>query len=77
MKISELIYALERIQSEHGDLEVERMSLSGDRVPVNQPMLAYRAKLKGRESKPRFADWYSHEKNYETEREGEAVCRVS
>jgi hypothetical protein len=76
MKISELIYALERIQSEHGDLEVERTFLTCGRMPINRPELAHRAKLKGRESTPRFAEWYSHEENYESERKGEAVCRL-
>lgn len=76
MKISELIYALECIQREHGDLDVERMNISGDRVPIRPPELAHRAKLKGRESKPRFAEFYSYENDYETERKGAAVCRL-
>ena len=76
MKISELICSLDRIQKEHGDLDVERMSISGDRVPIRPPELAHRAKLKGREHKPRFADWYSYERNHDTERKGEAVCRL-
>lgn len=76
MKISELIYALESMQREHGDLDVERMSITGDRVPIRPPELAHRAKLRGRESKPRFAEWYSHEKDYEAERKGAVVCRL-
>ena len=76
MKISELIYALESMQREHGDLDVERMTMSGDRAPIRPPELAHRAKLKGRESKPRFADSYSYENHYETERKGAQVCRL-
>ena len=76
MKISELIHALERIKAEHGDLDVERMSMNGDRVPVQAPTLAHRAKLRGRENKPRFASAFSYENNYEKDRIGEAVCRL-
>jgi len=76
MKISELIHALESIKAEHGDLDVERMSMNGDRVPAQWPDLAYRAKLRGRENKPRFASAFAYEKNYENERIGEAVCRL-
>jgi hypothetical protein len=75
MKISELIHALERIKAEHGDLDVERMSMFGDRVPAQWPQLAHRAKLRGRESKRRFAEWFSYQKDY-AERIGEAVCRL-
>ena len=76
MKISELIYALECMQREHGDLDVERMTMNGDRAPIQPPKLAHRAKLKGRESKPRFAESYSYEKDYESERKGDPVCRL-
>ena len=76
MKISELIHALESIKAEHGDLDVERMSMNGDRVPAQWPELAHRAKLRGRESKPRFASSFCYEKYYDTERIGEAVCRL-
>jgi hypothetical protein len=76
MKISELIHALERIKAEHGDLDVERTGWGGSRAPVRPPVLAHRAKLRGSESKPRFAEWFSYENNYEKERIGEAVCRL-
>jgi hypothetical protein len=75
MKISELIHALERIKAEHGDLDVERIDWNGHRTPAPPPELAHRAKLRGRESKPRFAEWFSYEKDY-AERIGEAVCRL-
>lgn len=76
MKISELIYALHAIQREHGDLDVEHRTMKGDRAPIQPPKLAHRAKLKGRESKPRFAEAYSYEKDYEAERKGTPVCRL-
>lgn len=77
MKISDLIHALECMQREHGDLDVERLALTGDRIPARSPVIAYRAKLKGRESKPRFAEHYSHESDYETARKGAPVCRIA
>ncbi len=76
MKISELISALEYMLKEHGDLDVETTSFDGSRVRVNTPKLAHRAKLRGRESKPRFAEWYSHEKDYQANRKGDPVCRL-
>ena len=76
MKISQLIYKLECMQREHGDLDVERLTMSGERAPIRPPELAHRAKLKGRERKPRFAEWYSYETDYEAERKGAPVCRL-
>ena len=76
MKISELIYALECMKRDHGDLDVESMTIHGERAPIRPPELAHRAKLKGRESKPRFAESYRHEKDYEAERKGDPVCRL-
>jgi len=76
MKISELISALDHIRQVHGDLDVERMDMTGERVPIERPDIAHIAKLKGRESKPRFAESYRYEDNFETERIGEKVCKL-
>jgi len=76
MKISELISALDHIRQVHGDLDVERMDMTGERVPIGRPDIAHRAKLKGRESKPRFAESYFYEDNYESTRKGEPVCKL-
>ena len=76
MKISELIYALECMKRDHGDLDVERMDMNGERIPIQPPELAHRAKLKGRERKPMFAESYRHEKDYEAVRKGDPVCRL-
>ena len=76
MKISELIYALESMQREHGDLDVERMNITGDRVPIRPPELAHRAKLRGREKKPRFAEWHTYEDVAESALSGAPGWRV-
>lgn len=70
MKISEYIQHLERILSEHGDLEVETSDFFG-RVSAPIPSAQHRMILMGRETKPRFA--CSLDPEY---RKGERVCRV-
>jgi hypothetical protein len=76
MKISEYIGVLQAIAAEHGDLEVEIMDAMENRVTARPPSLAYRAILKPRERKPAFYEWYRYAPNAETERKGEAVCRI-
>lgn len=74
MVISELIAALERIKTEHGDLDVETDN-HGRRVPVNEVALAYRKVLKGRQTREEF--WYPFlDKYYGESRRGEPVCRI-
>ncbi|MCK0507971.1 hypothetical protein [Aromatoleum anaerobium] len=74
MKISEMIECLERIKSEHGDLEVETYKFDGSRVAMNAPKIDYRAILKGRERRPQFASSYYGDDR--KERFGEKVCRL-
>lgn len=75
MKISELIAHLECLKQEHGDLDVERTGFGGDRVDQRPPVLAHRAKLKGRETKARFAEWYAYSSS-EDDRKGDPVCKL-
>ena len=77
MKISQMIESLIAIMDANGDLEVETTFLTGDRVAAREPVLAHRAILNGRESKPRFASEYQYRRNDSVEdRKGEPVCRL-
>lgn len=54
MKISEYIFELERLQQEHGDLEIETLAFDFRRIKASAPVVGYKLILQGRESKPRF-----------------------
>lgn len=70
MKISEYIKHLESVQSEIGDVEVQRENHWG-RDSAPEPVAAFALILNGRESRPRFWSAYEGE-----ERKGGPVCRV-
>jgi hypothetical protein len=72
MKISEHIVAMQALQDEHGDLDVERVDARYDRVMANQPIIAFRKILKGRESKPCFFSTSDS-----PEQKGEKVCQIA
>ena len=76
MKISDLIEELTDVLELHGDLDCEKWSRSGDRVPQPSPVLDYRAILKPRESVPRFACEYRYNDPAFEARKGEPVCRL-
>jgi hypothetical protein len=69
MNVSELIVELEAFRREHGDVEVETLDLSCNRVAVRRPRVAWRRLLVGRETKPRF--WHPV---HGLEVRGEKVC---
>lgn len=71
MKISEYIEALQSIMNEHGDLEVEAITVNFDREEARSPVVGFRKVLKGRESKPSFFHQFDSE-----DRRGEKVVRV-
>lgn len=71
MKLSTYILLLQSIQNEHGDLDVDSLSVSFDRKEAKIPEIAYRKILKGRESKPSFWSSYSKE-----DCKGEKVVKV-
>lgn len=73
MKISEYIKALETIRAEHGDLELDTMSVDGCRRPACSPKVGFRKILKGRESKPAF--WYEWASDC-VGRQGDKVCVI-
>lgn len=74
MKISEYIEELQKLQKEHGDLEMQSTDRSGERHEAPLPRLDYAAILQGREYKPKFhTDIYDPSK----ERKGGPVIRVS
>jgi hypothetical protein len=54
MTISQLITALQAIQQEHGDLEVDTTGFDCRRTSQQAPEIAYRKVLQGRESRPAF-----------------------
>ncbi|MCK9504743.1 MAG: hypothetical protein M0Q95_11245 [Porticoccaceae bacterium] len=72
MKISEMIFALEQIQKEHGDLDVETLCWDNRRIEARPPRVDYRAILTPRESKARFASYFGSEES----RKGDKVCRL-
>lgn len=72
MKISELIARLEEMRDMHGDLEVETVGYDGARRTMQGPKIAYRRKLRGRETKPRF--W--HEGVDPDDTRGDMVAQV-
>ena len=71
MKITDYIAALQAIHDEHGDLDVENLTVRLDRVTSSAPEIDFRKILKGRESKPCF--FYSCD---DADRKGEKVCRI-
>jgi len=75
MKISEMIEQLTEFRNLHGDLDCEKWTRPGGRVPQPSPALDYSAILAPRESVPRFASEYRHTCLYQ-ERRGEPVCRL-
>lgn len=70
MKISEFIESLQRIQEEHGDLEVHTYGRYG-RMNQPAPTVAFCKLLKGRETRLEFLYPWEPE-----ERRGEKVCKV-
>lgn len=73
MRISDFIFALEQIQDEHGDLEVETYDYNHVRVLATPPCVDYRAIFDGREEVPRFASSFLGDK---LSRVGGKVCRL-
>ena len=71
MKISEYVQALEAIEAEHGDLEVETEAPWG-RGGARHPEVAFRRILTGRKSRPSF--WYPLDPSLSEK--GEKVVRV-
>lgn len=72
MKISEYIRALEAIQFEHGDLEVDTYVYFG-RVSASLPEVAYRKILGKRESRNMFwSEYYSGD----ADKKGAKVCKI-
>ena len=73
MILSDYIKALQAIEAEHGDLEVQTEFCDQARVEAGKPKVAFALVLKGRESKPRFwLDWFSDHKD----RKGQKVVRL-
>lgn len=70
MKISEYIKHLESVQSQIGDVEVQRDGYNG-RSEARPPQVGYVLLLRPRESRRRF--WSSYEGD---DRRGDPVCRV-
>jgi hypothetical protein len=70
MKLSEYIISLEKLKREHGDIEVERYSISFDRITAPEPEIAYREILTGRQRKSGF---YTHG---DISRKGEKVVKI-
>lgn len=75
MKISDMIRHFKKMQREHGNLEVEKYSIDGRRVPCTLPIIDHKAILDKRERLPRFASSYAYREDYES-RKGEKVCRI-
>ena len=73
MTVKELINELEKILTEHGDLEIEKYARpTGGRVKFRQPYVTFRKILKGREWRQDF--WFSYRDDESSK--GEKVVEV-
>ena len=74
MKASEYINCLQALIDEHGDLEVNVIGGSGNRIDAPEPTIAFKKVLSKRERKPAF--WYDWKYTNLTEIQGEKVIRL-